>query len=207
MYIATRLSKQHANTNGNGIANTNENEKNCEIYYIQEIPIEVIVFKNGSLLSSDSADEIFAISSNGYSSFDDSPRTGNAHIVIQSGTFDSDTLLISVTTWRNTGEKIQFQLKDGGTLCQLINLVLTKAVPDSMMKSNNPYSKNERSGKFGEQCKKVMHNALFEVNHLRNPGGNVNIAAVIDVLYSLGLACNKSNQLCYTNENVKSKYW
>ena len=43
---------------------------------------------------------------NGYSSFDDSPEAGNAQIVIQSGVIDgSDTLLISVTTWRNTADE------------------------------------------------------------------------------------------------------
>ena len=74
--------------------------------------------QKGSLLSSDSASENYAINSNGYSSFDDSPQAGNAQIVIQSGMIDdSDTLLISVTTWRNTGEEstiVEITGYDGG---------------------------------------------------------------------------------------------
>ena len=53
--------------------------------------------KKGGLLSSDNASKNKQL-------IDDSPQAGNAQIAIKSGMIgDSDTLLISVTTWRNTG--------------------------------------------------------------------------------------------------------
>ena len=55
--------------------------------------------KKGGLLSSDNASKNKQL-------IDDSPQAGNAQIVIQFDMIgDSDTLLISVTTWRNTGEE------------------------------------------------------------------------------------------------------
>ena len=116
IYLATGSSNPHANTNGNGKGNANGDEKDCGISYVEEILISVIVPRNVSLLSSDSAYEKCAITSNGYSSSEDSPQAGNAQTVIRSDMID-DSLLISVTTWINTGEEgtiVEITGHDGG---------------------------------------------------------------------------------------------
>ena len=222
IHITTGSSNPHANTNGSGKGNgnANEDEKDVKNFYVQDMPISVIVPKNNSLLSCDSAYGKYIISSNAYSSSENNSQAGNAQNIIQSGMIDdSNTLLISITTWRNTNKEgtiIENTGCDGGefgsdTLCNNNCIKLwIQFIPKSI---HTPYV-NHKTNKnknwnfiIMQQLNMIKINIYFAViNITKNknfplPGHNGNIDGSMGMVTGISMRFGTNTGDGHNNNN------